>query len=100
MQLSSTDAGIQADLAEPSQADELLDPQELKLRAYDRIKLHPKVPIEPSAYGKHKSYSRPWILQDGRKPPAIGSEMRASYGIPKKPYRHEGKYVCVAIMFL
>lgn len=79
-----TTVEVQADIPE-TEHDELRDPPELKLRAYERIKLYPKVPIEPSAHGKHKSYSRSWILQDGRKPPEMGSEMRAKYKCPKKP---------------
>ncbi|CAK1581210.1 unnamed protein product [Parnassius mnemosyne] len=61
-----------------------------KIRPLEKVKLYPKAPIEPSAYGKGKNYSRPWILQDGRKIYMQGSEMRDCYQIPKKPNFGEG----------
>ncbi|XP_050350091.1 uncharacterized protein LOC126773305 [Nymphalis io] len=76
---------VQADLLEP-----LGEETELKIRPLERIKLHPKAPIEPSAYGKGKNFSRPWILQDGRQVPGRGSEMRDNYKIPKKSSHTEG----------
>ncbi|XP_063627024.1 uncharacterized protein LOC134798584 [Cydia splendana] len=85
LQPSNIDAEVQADIPEPDVED-----TSLKIRPLERIKLHPKVPPEPSAYGKGKSYSRPWILQDGREAPAKGSEMRNQYKIPKKTPRIVG----------
>lgn len=82
------DEGAQADIPEPDKVEE-----ELKIRPLERITLHPKVPIEPSAYGKGKNFSRPWILQDGREVPRLGSEMRDCYRIPKKAKHGEGKSV-------
>ncbi|XP_047995830.1 uncharacterized protein LOC125233777 [Leguminivora glycinivorella] len=82
---SNVDAEAQADIPEPDVED-----TSLKIRPLERITLHPKVPPEPSAYGKGKGYSRPWILQDGREPPAKGSEMRNQYKVPKKPPRTVG----------
>ncbi|CAG5059341.1 unnamed protein product [Parnassius apollo] len=61
-----------------------------KIRPLEKVKLYPKAPIEPSAYGKGKNYSRPWILQDGRKISMQGSEMRDCFKIPKKPNFGEG----------
>ncbi|KPJ03102.1 hypothetical protein RR46_06260 [Papilio xuthus] len=63
---------------------------EIKIRPAERVKLHPKVPIEPSSYGKGKLYSRPWILQDGREVPNKGSEMRDSFKIPRKSNAGQG----------
>lgn len=83
---SKTDAGLQADIPEPENND-----AQLKIRPLERIKLHPKVPIEPSAYGKGKNFSRPWILQDGREIPGVGSEMRENFKIPRKAPHREGK---------
>lgn len=82
------DQEAQADIPEC-----LGDETELKIRPLDRIKLNPKVPIEPSAYGKGKNFSRPWILQDGREVPGQGSEMRDNYRIPRKPKQAEGNIV-------
>ncbi|XP_046966551.1 uncharacterized protein LOC124534641 [Vanessa cardui] len=79
------DEEVQADLPEP-----LGEETELKIRPLERVKLHPKAPIEPSAYGKGKNFSRPWILQDGREVPGKGSEMRDNYKIPKKSTHTEG----------
>ncbi|KAI5651538.1 hypothetical protein NE865_00782 [Phthorimaea operculella] len=76
--------GVQADIPEPHDVEETL-----KIRPLERIKLHPKVPYEPSTYGK-KHYSHPWILQDGRGKPGEGSEMRAKYKVPVKPKHGEG----------
>ncbi|CAK1542313.1 unnamed protein product [Leptosia nina] len=76
---------VQVNLPEPPDEE-----TEIKLRPLDRIKLHPKVPIEPSAYGKGKNFSRPWILQDGREVPGAGSEMRQSFCVLKKPPKTEG----------
>ncbi|XP_059056136.1 uncharacterized protein LOC131850008 isoform X1 [Achroia grisella] len=75
----------QADITEPIDEE-----SKLKIRPLERIKRHPKVPIEPSAYGKGKNYSRPWILQDGREVPGQGSEMRDNYRVPLKAQRGEG----------
>lgn len=85
MNSAATDAGVQADIPEPEDVEETL-----KIRPLERIKLHPKVPIEPSAYGRGKNYSRPWILQDGREAPDKGSEMRRCYTVPKKSKYGEG----------
>ncbi|XP_075979394.1 uncharacterized protein LOC142978733 [Anticarsia gemmatalis] len=85
MESATADVGAQADIPEP-----LNEEPTVKIRALERIKLHPKVPIEPSAYGKGKNFSRPWILQDGRPAPEMGSEMRNNYKIPKKSKRGEG----------
>lgn len=82
----TTDAGVQADIPEPGGEEPTV-----KIRPLERIKRHPKVPIEPSAYGKGKNFSRPWILQDGRRPPDVGSEMRHQYKIPKRAPVNEGK---------
>ncbi|XP_028025963.1 uncharacterized protein LOC114239780 [Bombyx mandarina] len=82
---AATDESVQADLPEPENED-----SEPRIRPLERIKLHPKYPIEPSAYGKGKNFSRPWILQDGRTVPGIGSEMRENYQIPKRPPHTEG----------
>lgn len=82
---SQIDAGMQADFPEPDEEE-----QELKIKPLERIKLHPKAPIEPSTYSKYSNYSRPWILQDGRDPPKIGSIMRQSYKTPKKPPNTSG----------
>lgn len=82
----TTDAGVQADIPEPDGEEPTV-----KIRPLERIKRHPKVPIEPSAYGKGKNFSRPWILQDGRPPPDVGSEMRHQYKIPKRAPVNEGK---------
>ncbi|XP_023943213.1 uncharacterized protein LOC112049515 isoform X2 [Bicyclus anynana] len=79
------DEEAQAEIPEP-----LGEETNLKIRPLERVTLYPKVPIEPSAYGKGKNFSRPWILQDGREVPEKGSEMRANYKIPKKPGHHEG----------
>lgn len=82
----------------------LLDQQEeetkIMLRPLERIKLHPKVPPEPSAYGKGKNFSRTWILQDGREVPKSGSEMRESFCVPKKPPKGEGRYMIVKIVLI
>lgn len=83
---TSSDAEAQADIHEPEHEDDAV-----KIRGLERIKLYPKVPPERSAYGKGKNFSRPWILQDGRPPPEIGSEMRHEFKIPKKPPHTEGK---------
>ncbi|KAJ8714447.1 hypothetical protein PYW07_002672 [Mythimna separata] len=85
MNPAAVDAEVQADIPEPENVEETL-----KIRPLERIKLNPKVPIEPSAYGKGKNFSRPWILQDGREAPEKGSEMRACYKIPKKSKYGEG----------
>ncbi|XP_050669948.1 uncharacterized protein LOC126968840 [Leptidea sinapis] len=85
MEQSTSNEEVQADMPEPAGEE-----TEIKLRPLERIKLHPKVPIEPSAYGKGKGYSRPWILQDGREVPTKGSEMRDNYRTPKKPPHLEG----------
>ncbi|XP_034833657.1 uncharacterized protein [Maniola hyperantus] len=82
---SKIDEEVQADIPEP-----LGEEPELKIRPLERITRHPKAPIEPSAYGKGRNFSRPWILQDGREVPGQGSEMRDQYRIPKKPRHHEG----------
>ncbi|XP_014357464.2 uncharacterized protein LOC106710032 [Papilio machaon] len=76
---------VQADLP-------IIDSEEthIKIKPAERVKLHPKVPIEPSPYGKGKSYSRPWILQDGREVPNKGSEMRDNFKIPKKSNAGQG----------
>lgn len=86
MESDTTDAGVQADIPEPDNEE-----PELKIKPYERIKLHPKVPIEPSAYGKGKNFSRPWILQDGRDVAGVGSEMRECYQVPKKAKHGEGE---------
>lgn len=93
MESDTTDAGVQADIPEPQNEE-----QELKIRPYERIKLNPKVPIEPSAYGKGKNFSRPWILQDGREVPGVGSEMRECYKVPKKTKHGEGKYKSLIVI--
>lgn len=80
------DEEVQADIPEP-----LNEPEQLKIRPLERIKLHPKAPIEPSAYGKGKGYSRPWILQDGRPALSQGSEMRDNYVVPKKSKHGTGR---------
>ncbi|KAL0870410.1 hypothetical protein ABMA27_005419 [Loxostege sticticalis] len=85
MESDTIDEGVQADLPEPDKEED-----QLKIRPLERIKLHPKVPIEKSAYGKGKNFSRDWILQDGREVPAKGSEMRDSFRVPKKPKHGEG----------
>ncbi|CAH2049508.1 unnamed protein product, partial [Iphiclides podalirius] len=85
MDISERTKEIQADMPEINQEE-----NKLKIRPLERIKLYPKVPIEPSAYGKGKGYSRPWILQDGRKVSKPGSEMRDSYRVPKKTNFGEG----------
>ncbi|XP_068622586.1 uncharacterized protein [Battus philenor] len=85
MDITENSKEIQADLP-----DDELDETQMKIRPAERIKLHPKVPIEPSAYGKGKGYSRPWILQDGRVVPKQGSEMRDCYTVPKKTHFGEG----------
>ncbi|KAG7300260.1 hypothetical protein JYU34_015830 [Plutella xylostella] len=82
---ASSDAGVQADINEP-----YVEETQVKIRPLDRVTLHPKEPLEPSVYGKGKSYSRPWILQDGRECPEKGTEMRAKYKIPKKPHSTQG----------
>ncbi|KAM3961664.1 uncharacterized protein ACR2FA_004218 [Aphomia sociella] len=79
------DEELQANIPEPENED----PQ-LKIRPLERIKLHPKVPIEPSVYGKGKNFSRTWILQDGREVPGKGSEMRDNYRVPEIPKHGEG----------
>lgn len=79
------DEEVQADIPEP-----LEEETKIKIRPLERIKLNPKAPIEPSAYGKGKNFSRPWILQDGRGVPGQGSEMRDSFKFPKKPKQSEG----------
>ncbi|XP_045450374.1 uncharacterized protein LOC123659162 [Melitaea cinxia] len=79
------DEEIQADIPEP-----LEEETQIKIRPLERIKLNPKAPIEASAYGKGKNFSRPWILQDGRGIPGQGSEMRDSFKFPKKPKQSEG----------
>lgn len=94
METNTIDEGVQADLPEPDKEEE-----ELKIRPIERIKLYPKVPIEKSAYGKGKNFSRDWILQDGRKVPAIGSEMRDCYGVPKKPKHAEGIKPMLSYLF-
>ncbi|XP_013197552.2 uncharacterized protein LOC106140501 [Amyelois transitella] len=85
MESDKIDEEAQADIPEPDDEEETL-----KIRPLERIKLHPKVPVEPSAYGKGKNFSRPWILQDGRGIPGQGSEMRDQYKIPKKAKHGEG----------
>lgn len=85
MESNTTNEEIQTVILEPEKEE-----PELKIRPLERIKLHPKVPIEPSTYGKGKNFSRPWILQDGREVPGVGSEMRESYKVPKKPKHGEG----------
>ncbi|XP_026727678.1 uncharacterized protein LOC113493845 [Trichoplusia ni] len=85
MEAGATEAGVQADIPEPANEEETL-----KIRPLERIILNPKVPVEPSSYGKGKNFSRPWILQDGREPPGKGSEMRHNYKTPKKAHRAEG----------
>ena len=87
MNPAATDAGVQADIPEPENEEETL-----KIRPLERIKLHPKAPPEPSAYGKGKNFSRPWILQDGREAPDKGSEMRRCYKVPKKSNYGEGSF--------
>ncbi|CAG9790823.1 unnamed protein product [Diatraea saccharalis] len=82
---NSLDEEVQADLPEPDEEE-----QQLKIRPLERIKLNPKVPIEPSAYGKGKNFSRDWILQDGRTIPTMGSEMRNQFKVPKKSKHGEG----------
>ncbi|XP_049871538.1 uncharacterized protein LOC126370618 [Pectinophora gossypiella] len=77
MQETHISEGVQANIPEP-----LDEPETLKIRPLERIKLHPKVPPEPSAYGKYANYSRQWILQDGRGIPGQGSEMREKYKVP------------------
>ncbi|CAF4824881.1 uncharacterized protein LOC125050422 [Pieris napi] len=83
--MESINEEIQANLPDPPDEE-----TEIKLRPLERIKLNPKVPPEPSAYGKGKNFSRPWILQDGREVPKSGSEMRESFCVPKKPPKGEG----------
>lgn len=90
MESDTIDEGVQADLPEPDKEED-----QLKIRPLERIKLHPKVPIEKSAYGKGKNFSRDWILQDGREVPAKGSEMRDSFRVPKKPKHGEGQSVLI-----
>lgn len=85
MESDATDAGVQADIPEPDDEE-----PELKIKPYERIQLHPKVPIEKSAYGKGKNFSRPWILQDGRDVIGIASEMRESFQVPKISRHGEG----------
>ncbi|XP_053612032.1 uncharacterized protein LOC128676111 [Plodia interpunctella] len=85
MESDMIDEEAQANIPEPDGEEE-----ELKIRPLERITRHPKVPVEPSAYGKGKNFSRPWILQDGRGIPGQGSEMRDEYQIPKKPKHSEG----------
>jgi hypothetical protein len=87
MEANTIDEGVQADLPEPEHEE-----QQLKIRPLERNKLYPKVPIETSAYGRGKNYSRDWILQDGREVPKKGSEMRDKYKVPKKAERGEGVY--------
>lgn len=84
------DEEAQADIPEGKDEEETL-----KIKQCERIKLYPKVPPEPSVYGKYSNYSRPWILQDGRGIPGQGSLMRDSYKIPKrlKPLIGELKYI-------
>ncbi|KAJ0175247.1 hypothetical protein K1T71_009388 [Dendrolimus kikuchii] len=82
---TGTNAGVQADIPVPENEE-----IQLKIRPLERIKLNPKVPIEPSAYGRGKNFSRPWILQDGRQVPGMGSEMRENFKIPKKAPHREG----------
>lgn len=84
---------VQADLP-------IIDSEEtkLKIRPAERVRLHPKVPIEPSSYGKGKSYSRPWILQDGREVPEKGSVMRDSFKIPRKSNAGQGKLLLPLIV--
>ncbi|KAL4711015.1 hypothetical protein ACJJTC_017980 [Scirpophaga incertulas] len=76
---------IQADLPEADEEEE-----NFKIRPAERITLYHKAPIEPSAYGKGKNFSRDWILEDGREAPIKGSEMRDKFRIPKKSKRAEG----------
>lgn len=95
---SIIDEGVQADIPEP-----LGEETELKIRPLERITRHPKVPVEPSAYGKGRNFSRPWILQDGRGVPGQGSEMHDQYRIPKKPSHSEGNimfHITVAIKLM
>lgn len=86
MSLAKSTKEAQADFPEIP-----LEENQLKIRPLEKIKLYSKEPIEPSAYGKGKGYSRPWILQDGRKVIEQGSEMRDSYRVPKKVNFGEGK---------
>lgn len=86
MESDTIDEGVQADLPEPDGEE-----QDLKIRPLERITLHPKVPVEKSAYGKGKNFSRPWILQDGREGPLKISEMHDKFGYPKKSKHGEGK---------
>ncbi|CAG4934837.1 unnamed protein product [Colias eurytheme] len=85
MESDTINEEVQVNLPDPPDEE-----REIKLRPLERIKLHPKAPIEPTAYGKGKNFSRPWILQDGRDAPAKGSEMRNSFGVPKKAPHSEG----------
>lgn len=84
-----SDEGVQADIP----IDESKEETEIKLRPLERIKLHPKVPPEPSAYLKGKNFSRSWILQDGRQVLEKGSEMRDNYITPKKLHPKEGSFL-------
>ncbi|XP_041980742.1 uncharacterized protein LOC121734286 [Aricia agestis] len=80
------DKEIQAEIKEPDK-----ESTDVKLRPIERITLHPKDPVEPSAYNEYPNYSRSWILQDGRPAEAQGSEMHNSYGIHKaSAYPSEG----------
>ncbi|XP_039758657.1 uncharacterized protein LOC120632734 [Pararge aegeria] len=82
---TTIDEEVQADIPE-----QIGEETVLKIRPLERITRYPKDPVEPSAYGKGKNFSRPWILQDGRENPEKGSEMRDKYTIPKKPRPPEG----------